>query len=160
MSFMLVIKTKAQIERIIVLHFPSCVCILQNKYFLIIKSSKQNLVRGSVNFEQVGWWVGWLVRKWSVVGCLVVSGSVASGFIKTHLKPTKISDNQLNTMQENPIDSLRKLKLSNPHKIILRHLNIDFLRNKFESIADVIQGTFDIYQKLKLTKSLLINSFA
>ena len=48
-------------------------------------------------------------------------------------------------MQENPIDSIRKLKLSSPHKIILGHLNINSLRNKFESIADVIQGTFDIF---------------
>ena len=48
-------------------------------------------------------------------------------------------------MQENPTDSIRQLKLSNPHKIILGHLNINSLRNKFESIADVIQGTFDIF---------------
>ena len=48
-------------------------------------------------------------------------------------------------MQENPIDSIRKLKLSNPHKIILGHLNINSLRNKFESIEDVIQGTFDVF---------------
>ena len=61
------------------------------------------------------------------------------------VKNSKISDNQLNTMQENPIDSIRKLKLSNRHKIMLGHLNINSLRNKFESIADVIQGTFDIF---------------
>ena len=48
-------------------------------------------------------------------------------------------------MLESPIDSIRQLKLSNPHKIILGHLNINSLRNKFESIADVIQGTFDIF---------------
>ena len=48
-------------------------------------------------------------------------------------------------MQENPIDSIRKLKLSNPHKIIPGHLNVNSLRNKFESIVDVIQGTFDIF---------------
>ena len=60
-------------------------------------------------------------------------------------KNSKISDSKLNTMQENPTDSIRQLKLSNPHKIILGHLNINSLRNKFESIADVIQGTFDIF---------------
>ena len=48
-------------------------------------------------------------------------------------------------MQENPIDSIRKLKLSNPHKIIPGHLHVNSLRNKFESIVDVIQGTFDIF---------------
>ena len=44
-------------------------------------------------------------------------------------------------MQENPIDSIRKLKLSNPHRIILGHLNVNSLRNKFESVVDVVQGT-------------------
>ena len=44
-------------------------------------------------------------------------------------------------MQENPIDSIRKLKLSKPHRIILGHLNVNSLRNKFESVVDVIQGT-------------------
>ena len=48
-------------------------------------------------------------------------------------------------MQENPIHSIRKLKLSNPHKVILGHLNINSFQNIFESIADVIQGTFDIF---------------
>ena len=46
---------------------------------------------------------------------------------------------------ENSIDSIRKLKLSNPHKVILGHLNINSLRNKVESIADVIQGTSGIF---------------
>ena len=32
------------------------------------------------------------------------------------VKNSKISDNQLNTLQENPIDSIRKLKLSNRQK--------------------------------------------
>ena len=54
------------------------------------------------------------------------------------VKKSKISDNQFNTMQENPIDSIRKLKLSNPHKIILGHFNVNSLWNKFESVADVI----------------------
>ena len=59
-------------------------------------------------------------------------------------------------MLESPIDSIRQLKLSNPHKIILGHLNINSLRNKFESIADVIQGTFVIFllSESKIDESL------
>ena len=60
----------------------------------------------------------------------------------------KNSDNELKTIQENPIDSIRKLKPSNPHKIMLgdlNDLNVNLLQNIFESIADVIQGTFDIF---------------
>ena len=41
------------------------------------------------------------------------------------VKISKISDNQLNTIQENPSDSIKKLKLSNPHKIMLGHLNVN-----------------------------------
>ena len=71
------------------------------------------------------------------------------------VKNSKILDNQFNTTQENPTDSIRKLKLSNPHKIILRHLNVNSLRNKFESVADVIQGKFDIFllSETKIDKS-------
>ena len=47
-------------------------------------------------------------------------------------------------MQENPSDSIRKIKLSNP-RIIPDHLNINSLRSKFESIADVSQEEFDIF---------------
>ena len=59
-------------------------------------------------------------------------------------------------MQESPIDSIRPLKLSNPHKIILGHLNSNSLRNKFESIVDVIQGSFDI---LLLSETKIDESF-
>ena len=63
-------------------------------------------------------------------------------------KKLKNSNNELKTIQENPIDSIRKLKPSNHHKIMLgdlNDLNVNFLRNKFQSIWDVIQGTFDIF---------------
>ena len=43
------------------------------------------------------------------------------------VKNSKISDNQINTIQEKPNDSIRKLKLSNPHKIMLGHVNVNFL---------------------------------
>ena len=65
--------------------------------------------------------------------------------MRTAIVSYLLNYNQINTMQENPTDSIRKLKLSKPHKIILGHLNINSLRNKFESIADVIQGTFYIF---------------
>ena len=59
-------------------------------------------------------------------------------------------------MQENSIDSITKLELSNPHKIIiLGYLNINSLRNKFKSIEDVIQRAFDIcvLSETKMDKS-------
>ena len=46
----------------------------------------------------------------------------SSSLYKT-VKKLKIWDNQFNTIQENPIDSIRKLKLSNPHKILPGNVN-------------------------------------
>ena len=66
-------------------------------------------------------------------------------------------------MQENSTNSLRKLKLSNRHKIILGHLNVNSLQNKFLSQLQMLfreHLTFSFYQKLKLTKVSLVNSFA
>ena len=77
-------------------------------------------------------------------------------------KNSKISDNRLNTVQKNPIDSIRQLKLSNPHKIILGHL----ILTPFEANLSQLQMLFRehlaffFYQKLKLTKASLINSLA
>ena len=61
---MLVIKTKVQIDRSIVLHFPSCVCILQNEYFFNYHVFEIGSFRWVVEF-----WVGG-----SVVGGRLVGG--------------------------------------------------------------------------------------
>ena len=65
------------------------------------------------------------------------------------VKNSKISDDQINTNQQDPIDSIRKPKLSSPHKIMLGHLNVNSLRNKFESITDAIQRTSDIFSFIR-----------
>ena len=65
-------------------------------------------------------------------------------------------------MQENPIDSIRRLKLSSPNKIILGHLNITPFETDLSQLQILFREhlTFFFYQKLKLTKASLINSFA
>ena len=77
------------------------------------------------------------------------------------VKNSKISNNQLNAIQENPTDCIGKIKLSTPHKIMLGHLNFNSLRNKFESIADVIQGIFVIFRlsETKIEESLSEKQF-
>ena len=56
-----------------------------------------------------------------------------------------IGNEYVNTNQENNITSGRKLKLSNTHEVMLYHLNVNSQWKKFESVADVIQGTFEIF---------------
>ena len=48
------------------------------KVNVLLFSSLLNMIIASV-----GWWVGGLVGKWSVVGWSVVGGSVVGGFNKT-----------------------------------------------------------------------------
>ena len=40
---------------------------------------------------------------------------------------------------------LRKQRLDYPKNVIFGHLNINSLRNKFESISELIKGNFDIF---------------
>ena len=40
---------------------------------------------------------------------------------------------------------LRKQRLGYPKNVILGYLNINSLRNKFESISELITGKFDIF---------------
>ena len=57
---------------------------------------------------------------------------------------------------------LRKQRLGYPKKVIIGHLNINSLRNKFESISELIKGKFDIFviNKTKLDASFPSNQFA
>ena len=57
---------------------------------------------------------------------------------------------------------LRKQRLGYPKNVIFGHLNINSLRNKFESISELIKGKFDIFliNETKLDASFLSNQFA
>ena len=41
--------------------------------------------------------------------------------------------------------TLRGLRSKHPKNVFLRHLNVNSLRNKFESINELIKHTFDIF---------------
>ena len=57
---------------------------------------------------------------------------------------------------------LRKQRLGYPKNVILGYLNINSLRNKFESISELITGKFDIFliNETKLDASFPSNHFA
>ena len=43
-----------------------------------------------------------------------------------------------------PKDHLRKLKLENPNKIVIGHLNINSIRKKFDCLNEIIGVNIDI----------------
>ena len=51
---------------------------------------------------------------------------------------------------------LRKLRIKNLNKIIIAHLNINSIRNKFEMLALLFQGVIDI---LMICKTNIYDSF-
>ena len=60
-----------------------------------------------------------------------------------------------------PKSDLRQLRLSNIHKVIIGHLNINSLRNKFEMLVDIINGSIDILivSETKLDDSFPLSQF-
>ena len=56
----------------------------------------------------------------------------------------------------NPSDILKKIKLSNVNRLVIGHININSLRNKFESLKILIKGNIDL---LVITESKLDESF-
>ena len=64
--------------------------------------------------------------------------------------PSHISDPENDT---DPIQILKKVKISNINRLVIGNLNINSLRNKFESLKLIVKGNIDISsQKLNLTK--------
>ena len=55
-----------------------------------------------------------------------------------------------------PKDLLRKLKLESPHKIIIGHLNINSIRNKFECLKEICEDSIDV---LLLSETKLNDTF-
>ena len=53
-------------------------------------------------------------------------------------------------------DTLHQLRLSNINKIIIGHLNINSLRNKFEMLTEIVKGAIDI---LIISETKLDESF-
>ena len=55
-----------------------------------------------------------------------------------------------------PKESIRKLKFESPNKLIIGHLNINSIRNKFECLFDIVGNNIDIFL---ISESKLNNSF-
>ena len=75
-----------------------------------------------------------------------------------NLSTLELSSASITTESEvtNPSDILKKIKLSNVNRLVIGHININSLRNKFESLKILIKGNIDL---LVITESKLDESF-
>ena len=55
-----------------------------------------------------------------------------------------------------PLSTLKCLRLKNPNRIIIGHLNINSIRNKFDQLKHLIKDTMNI---LLISETKLNNSF-
>ena len=77
---------------------------------------------------------------------------------KNLLEDTLESKSNSHDHDENiPFPFLKKIKSEHP-KNLIGQLNVDSIRNKFESVQEIIQNTF-LFVKLKLIPPSQINSF-
>ena len=71
-----------------------------------------------------------------------------SNFITLSNPPIELHNitNESNDMGENSIsDNLRKLRMQNPKKVVMGHLNINSLPNKSEGIMDIVAENIDVF---------------
>ena len=73
---------------------------------------------------------------------IFVSKLAEKGGNITVVTPEKV-DNISQNIEYMPV--LKKLRISNINKIIIGHLNVNSLRNKFEDLIYLIQGNIDIF---------------
>ena len=69
------------------------------------------------------------------------------------------NDNTLDSINKedlDPLKLLKKIKISNINRLIIGQLNINSLRNKFDSLRSIIKGNVDI---LIITESKLDDTF-
>ena len=65
------------------------------------------------------------------------------------------------SQDDNPVNIFKKLRSKNEDRLLIAHLNIHFLRNKFEALRPLVQGMVDILviSETKLDESPPVNEF-
>ena len=89
---------------------------------------------------------------------LIATVLILSAFILTNI----FNINAKQDVQElSPRDLLKNRKLANANKIVIGHLNINSIRNKFESFKYLIDGNMDIIllSETKLNDTFYVSQF-
>ena len=65
------------------------------------------------------------------------------------LKPVKINLAAKDTDTNDDLYSIiNNLKIKNPNRVIIAHININSLRNKFDILSDIVKNKIDILMHL------------
>ena len=67
------------------------------------------------------------------------------------------NENKFYLVDPDPLDTLKKIKTSNLNRLVISQVNINSLRNKFESLESIIKDNLDI---LVINESILDESFS
>ena len=70
--------------------------------------------------------------------------------------PSNTNQAKTNDISDTPYSSLNSLRIKNPNRIILGHLNINSIRNKIDMVSDLVEGKIDI---LLLSETKIDNTF-
>ena len=73
--------------------------------------------------------------------CLVLSSAI---LINSNVNfPTHIENAQIGT-ERCVFDELKEMRLNNPKRVLMGHLNINSIPNKVDGIMDMVEGKMDI----------------
>ena len=89
---------------------------------------------------------------------MVESKNIHSGRRKFNLSN---HNNPINSNESNTTDILRNVRVENPNRLIIGHLNINSTSNTFEILSSIISNNMDMLMMsgTKLDKSFPINQF-
>ena len=81
---------------------------------------------------------------------------------KTRVKQHNSSQSAKNNESGNNLSILDRVRLNNADRLIIDHLNINSLRNKFEMLREIVQDKLDILlvSETKVDPSFPLNQFA
>ena len=72
------------------------------------------------------------------------------------IKPTKIFTTIESNCEEGPFENLKKIRINNVNRVVIAHINISSIRNKFDMLSSMVNDNIDI---LMVSETKLDSSF-
>ena len=72
------------------------------------------------------------------------------------IKPTETFKTIESNCEEGPFEILKKIRINNVNRVVIGHIDIKSIRNKFDKLSSIAKDNFDI---LMVSKTKLDSSF-